>query len=444
MKTCQPQTSRHLLECIARAAVPWFGFGIPVALLCLGWACECRALTSEAPLFPDPLLASNQTRINTPDQWQLQCRPQLLETFRREMYGCVPARPKEMKFCLLEENKNALNGKAIRRQARILLSGNAEGPFLDLLLYLPQSADRTKAPAILAINFWGNHAIHPDQGILITTNWMDSGRNGYVDLSGVTNHLATEACRGVNASQWPVDRFLEKGYGFATFYRGDVTIDSAAAVTNGVLAGYPELQKRPDNFATIGAWAWSLSRALDYLETDPAVDAKRVAVFGWSRLGKAALWAGATDERFAAVISHQSGAGGAKLFRRGVGDDITRLNTVFPHWYCRSFRKYNGQDKNLPFDQNLVISLIAPRPVYVGSAEQDKGADPEGEFLGALGANSVYLLLGCPGLPSTDWPPVNQSIQGRIGYHVRSGNHGVTEYDWTQYLSFLDKYFAPR
>ncbi|GAB3903357.1 hypothetical protein GCM10028803_31660 [Larkinella knui] len=240
---------------------------------------------------------------------------------------------------------------------------------------------------------------------------------------------------------------MSRGYALVTAYREDLASDEASTrFTTGVHVLYPEFQKQGDNFGTIAAWAWGLSRIMDYLQTDPAIDAKRVAVFGWSRLGKAALWAGATDPRFAMVLSHESGAGGAKLFRRGVGETIRRLNTVFPHWYCGNFRKYMDRDTTLPFDQHLVISLIAPRPVYIASAQDDKGSDPAGEFAAAKAADGVYRFLGTNGLPTATMPPLNESVQGQIGYHIRPGGHDVLWYDWSQYLRFADNHFkaAPK
>jgi hypothetical protein len=387
--------------------------------------------------LPDPLVASDGTQITTAAQWRERRRLELLEIFRHDVYGRSPGRPEMLVAEVFDRDKLALGGKATRVQIAIYPGGKS-GPRMDLLVYLPNGVSGP-VPAILGLNFWGNHAIHADPGIRITESWMEEIGQPYVDLAGVKNHRATEACRGVNAKQWPVEEILSRGYALSTMYREDICADRQPYFESGVQSLFPELQKGDDNFGCIAAWAWSLSRALDELEKEPAIDAKRVAVFGFSRLGKAALWAGASDERFAMVISNESGAGGAKLFHRGMGEDIARLNTVFPHWFARNFRKYMGKDKELPFDQHFVISLIAPRPVYVASAVDDKNSDPEGEFAAAKAAEPVFILLGAAGLPAKDWPPVGTSVQGGIGYHVRSGSHDVTDFDWKQYLDFTDK-----
>lgn len=395
--------------------------------------------TSTAPL-PDPLIMADGTRVTTAVQWRNKRRPELLELFTREMYGVAPPKSQQMSFVVFDKGTEALGGKAIRKQITVLLKGDPNGPKFDFLLYIPKGA-KARVPAILSMNFWGNHAIAADPGVRITKNRVESGKNSFADLSCVQNGEATEACRGVNAGQWPVETMMDKGFALATIYRGDIDPDTKDGFDKSLKAFYPELQKRGDNFSTIGEWAWAFSRAMDYLVTDRAIDPKRVAVFGWSRLGKAALWAGATDERFAAAISDDSGAGGAKLFHRGVGENVTRLNTVFPHWYDENFRKYNDRDTTLPFDQHEMIALIAPRAVYVASAEQDANADPEGEFAGAKAAEPVYKLLGGKGQLPDKWPAVNQPVGGDIAYHVRTGGHDVKPFDWEQYLAFLDRHF---
>lgn len=169
-----------------------------------------------------------------------------------------------------------------------------------------------------------------------------------------------------------------------------------------------------------------------------------MVVFGWSRLGKAALWAGARDERFALTIAHESGAGGAALSKRVYGEDVERLNRVFPHSYCRAFRRYSEREADLPFDQHQVIACSAPRPVCVGSALDDRGADPRGEFLAAKAAEPVYRLLGASGLGADTWPPTAPALGGALGYHLRPGGHDVTDADWAAYLDFCDRWLGAR
>ncbi|GGM85361.1 acetylxylan esterase [Dyadobacter beijingensis] len=383
--------------------------------------------------LPDPFTFNNGKKVRSAQDWERR-RKEILETLTREMYGTAPPRPKNMRFEVFDEDKQALGGKATRRQVTVRITEKGREARFDLLLYIPNRAKHPVA-AIIGLNFIGNQAIHADPGIKLTTAWVENSRM----FPCVADGKATEACRGVNASQWAVDSILARGYALVTLYREEVAADrKAQAFQTGVHTLYPELQQRDDNFGTVAAWAWALSRGMDYLEMDKDIDVKRVAVFGFSRLGKAALWAGATDKRFAAVLSNESGAGGGKQFRRGVGEDINRLVTVFPHWFARSFAKYKNKDTELPFDQHFVLSLIAPRPVYLATAEDDKNSDPQGEFSTARAADAVYRFLGTNGLPDSPFPALNQPLSGQIGFHIRPGGHDVKMFDWIQFLNFSD------
>jgi hypothetical protein len=353
-------------------------------------------------------------------QWQATRRAEIVQMFEREMYGKSPARPAKENFELLEIDKAALGGTAVRKQLTVTYEGPKGKSGLELLLYLPANA-KGKVPVFLGMNFDGNQCVSSDPAIRETKQWVRS-----------------KVGRGGCASRWQIEKVLARGYGLATFYYGDLDPDFDDNFQNGVHAVYGK--PGPDEWGSVAAWAWGLSRAMDYLEKDPAVDAKRVIILGHSRLGKATLWAGAMDPRFAIVISIQSGAGGAALSKRIFGETVEDLNSRFPHWFDANFKKYSGNEKALPMDQHMLMALIAPRPLYVCSAQEDLWADPKGEFLSALAADPLYRMLGTSGLPAQEMPSVGGPVMGTIGYHIRAGKHDVTAYDWEQFLTFADKH----
>ena len=362
--------------------------------------------------LPDVLAGTRTTK-----EWEKKRRPELLQLFGEEMYGSVPGRPEGLHFRVRDNDAAALGGLATRRQVRLFFD-TEESIYEDLILYIPNQR-KGPAPVFLGVNFFGNHTIDTDPGIFLPDSLRY--RKDY-----------TVDPRGSQQQRWPLKTILARGYAVATFCCEDVVPDADGY--SGIRSLFPGY-----TWGALAAWGWGLSRALDYLETDADVDAARVAVFGHSRMGKAAVWAGARDTRFALVVSNASGCGGAALSRRRFGETLRRINTHFPYWFCENFHKYGDNEDLLPFDQHELLALIAPRPLYVESGSEDRWSDPRGEFLGLVCAAPAWQLYGYEGFTPSDWPAVEQPVtKGRTGYHIRSGRHEILLYDWLQYLSFAD------
>ena len=390
--------------------------------------------------LPETLVTKDGRRVTDATLWRQVRRGELLEDFATSTYGRTPAIPVKLRAETIATRRDAVDGLATRTLVRLRFFDDPAAPQLMLMLYVPNAA-RGPVPVLLGLNYYGLAAVEPDPSLPLTDQWMRP-----IASMGIVNNRATEATRGIHASRWPLALALRRGYAVATFYYGDLEPDHPAGWRDG-LRGYllrkeGRSARGPDEWGAIGVWAWGLSRALDHLQTLPAVDARRVTVFGHSRHGKTALWAGAQDERFAAVISNDSGEGGAALGRRDFGERIADSVRVNIFWYCENYRTFAGRAAARPVDQHMLLALAAPRPLAVGSATLDDGADPRGEFLSAVQAAPAYRLFGYEGLGTTEMPPPDTPVGQRISYHVRTGPHDITAYDWEQYLNFLDRSFA--
>ena len=402
------------------------------------WSQEANYDESRVPeyVLPDLLTSEAGSEVKTASDWEKIRRPEVLRLFEQNVYGKIPDGDYSQSHEVLSHEQNVLEGKADRYEIKISIEKNDRVLSFNLLVFLPADA-KAAVPVFMGCNFNGNHTIHPDPGILVTESWV---RNREETM--VRNNQANELSRGMSSSRWPVEMILERGYGLATMYYGDIDPDYYDTFQNGIhplFYGPGQNIPEKDEWGSIAAWAWGLSRAMDYMETWEAIDPDRVAIIGHSRLGKTSLWAGASDERFAMVVSNNSGCGGAALSRREFGETVMRINTSFPHWFCQNFHSYGTRVSELPVDQHMLIALMAPRPVYIASAEEDRWADPRGEYLSGYHAAVIYNLYK-PTMLDFESPEIDSPVNDtRIGYHIRSGGHNVTRFDWQQYLDFADK-----
>ncbi len=380
--------------------------------------------------LPDPLRMEDGRIVRTRRQWVNERRPELMEMFRSQMFGREPGPAPDLHSEVLEESRDAFGGLATRKQVKISFD-KEENYYLILLMYIPNQR-KGPVPAFLGANFKGNHATTDDPEVLMPSEEkLATYQPGYVVPE-----------RNSNGHRWSYDYILRHGYAVATFCYHDVDPDFHDGFRNGVHQLMDGDNPRDgESWGSIAAWAWGLSRCLDYLDTENAVDSKRVAVIGHSRLGKTALWAGATDQRFALVISNDSGCSGAAIARRKYGETVEAICRSFPHWFCSNYSAYGGKEETMPWDQHELIAMVAPRPVYVASASEDQWADPVGEYYSLVGATSVYNLFGLDGITDRRVPEIESPVVvGRMGHHIRGGEHNVYLYDWERFVSFADRF----
>jgi hypothetical protein len=384
--------------------------------------------------FPDPLVTFDGRPVSSQEEWFSIRRPELKELFRYYMYGAMPPAPENLRFIVRRVDPSALNGKAKLKEVDLVL-GDETAQVIHLMVVIP-AGSVGPAPVFVGPNFSGNHTLLPDTNIIITDAWM------YDDYPGVVEHRATAAGRGGCTDTWPIERIIGRGYAVATFYNGDVEPDDPA-LRDGIRYHLPGGDPGLHGPGTVAAWAWGVSRAVDYLVTDKDVDAGRIAVVGHSRNGKAALVAAAFDERIALAIPHQAGCGGTSPDRGTVGESVKQINERFPHWFCGTFHAFNECTDRLPFDQHCMISLIAPRPVLLSNAVEDTWANPDGQFDMLEAADPVYRLLGVGGMESSKMPEVGRLMNSRLGFFIRPGKHSMTPEDWNAFMDFADRHLKP-
>lgn len=386
--------------------------------------------------LPDPLLAFNGQKIGSAEQWRSQRRPELKALFEFYMYGRAPAAPDNLRATVVHRDEKYFGGKATKKD--LTLTFGPEGtPPLHLLLVVPNKRQRPAA-VFVGANFHGNHTLVDDPTVALPTVWVPS-RGPEVE-----HNRATDAGRGTSLGVWNLEGSIDRGYAVASFYCGDVDPDKPD-FSDGVHAAYyksGQTEPGPHEWGTIAAWAWGISRAVDYLITDDDLDAKRIAVVGHSRLGKTALLAAAMDERIAMAIPLQAGCGGTAPSRGKVGESVKQINDHFPHWFCDTFKQFNSQVDRLPFDQHSLVALVAPRPVLFANAVEDQWANPAGQFEVLKAANPVYRLLGVDGLNVEQMPENGRLVGDCLGYFIRPGKHSMTLIDWQAFWNFADQHFG--
>ncbi len=387
---------------------------------------------------PDPLLMFDGTPVRSKEDWINKRRPELKALFEHYMYGNAPAAPEKVAATVVRTDAKALSGKATLREVTLKF-GPASAPPIHLLLILPNER-KGPAPVFVGLNFCGNHAVVDDTQIAIPSQWI------YKSCAGVENDHATEKGRGSQANVWCPDLLVERGYALATFYNGDIDPDTAD-LTDGIHPHYlPSGQQQlgPHDWGTIRAWAWGLSRAVDYLVAHPDIDKTRVCAIGHSRLGKTTLLAAAFDERIALAVPHQSGTGGMAMSRDNDQETVERINRSFPHWFNDTFPQFGGgKESHLPIDQYLLVALIAPRPLLDTEGDQDKWANYDNALRSLQGADKVYKFLGGRGLVGSgivrgdeDFTDANT---GDLVQYRRDEKHVLNRDYWRRILDFADR-----
>jgi hypothetical protein len=356
--------------------------------------------------LPDIFTSNDGVKITTADLWNKLRRPEIIELFRKYVYGRVPETQYQKKFKIVSVDMQAIGGIATKKDVEISIEKADKSLRFHLILFTPNDIKKA-VPVFLLIDPWLSEADSP--------HWKE------------------------NDQYWPVNEALKRGYGMAVFNASDLDPDNFDNFKNGIHGLLDQNPRHDDAWGTLAAWAWGASRCMDYLVNDKDVAPDKVAVIGHSRAGKTALWAGAEDTRFAMVISNESGAGGASLARRRFGETVARLNSAFPHWFCSNYKKYSNKEDSLPVDMHMLLALVAPRALYIDCADEDLWGDPHGSYVSLYNAVPVFRLLGVTSDIPKSMPLLNkQIISGRVGFHIRDGAHNLLLKDWDWFMDFAD------
>jgi hypothetical protein len=365
-----------------------------------------------AYILPNVLKTLSNEIVENKTTWEKVRRPEILKLFHDNIYGQMPTTYSSIKYTVTNQDATAMGGRAKLKQVLIEVFNNNKSVKINLILFVP-NAVKKPVPAFLLINNRGKEN--------------------------------TDPTRATKSEFWPAEMVIDSGYAIAAIHVSDMAPDDKVNYVNGTLDLFPNQLTADNGMKAIGAWAWGASRVMDYFEKDKDIDAKKVAIVGHSRGGKASLWASANDQRFAICVTNCSGNTGAALARRQFGERINRINASFPHWFSNNYKKFNNKENELPVDQHMLIALTAPRPLYATNASKDLWADPTGTFLSMKNAEKVYELYGVKSNLPANPPGINQPvIESIIGYHNREGEHNLVAYDWNKFIRFANYHYKKR
>jgi pimeloyl-ACP methyl ester carboxylesterase len=349
------------------------------------------------------------------ETWNEGRRNEILELFRNEVYGGIPDDPSlSVSHRVADSSPGFMAGRAVRKIVEITVRRKDREFVFLFFLFIPNSTGKKPAPAILTIC---NRALSD-----------------------------ADPSRQTLSPFWPAEMMIARGYAAAVLVTHDIAPDYEENFTTKFHRLFPEyVSRRPENaWGSITAWAWAMSRAIDYLVSDLQINGNEIAVAGHSRGGKTSLWCGAQDARVSLVISSCSGCSGAAITRGKTGEHIKDIVQRFPFWFSRNYQKYADHEDTMPFDQHFLLALIAPRPLYLSDKTFDNWCDPRSEFESLNQAGKIYKLYGkTDGLGETLPAPEQTVISGNLAYHIKSGSHNMDEYDWERYLNFCDRHFPP-
>lgn len=384
---------------------------------------------SEVPEYelPDLLTTFDGEKVRSVEQWKQTRRPEIIKFFAENMYGKVPlpVDPIQKTFKVISKDKNCLEGLCTKKEVMVTFKNSRGSVDMPMVVFVPNTAE-DPVPAI----YWFS---------------LTDIKNGGFELQNPQNF-------GMTRNGAPLKQLMLRGIALISLDAGtlgDINKSEADTLNGGIFELFfkaGQTNTRDDEWGLLGAWAYAMSGGMDYIIKDKNINSEQVAAMGVSVGGKATLWTAAQDPRIDMVLSVTSGHGGDALWRRQFGEILENMTTWLPRWLCRNAKKYAGDVDKMPVDQHMLLGAIAPRPIYVSSAMYDYWADPKGQWLGAYHASPIYKLYGKEvAFDSEEQPhPNTPIIKSQIGYHVRTGFHGLELYDWERYMEFIEYHFMKK